>query len=47
MLEEWIRNVPTDLLVRIANDRKAEGGRIWQLAIVELMVRQTQAALAA
>lgn len=47
MLEEWIRNVPTDLLSRIANDPKAEGSRIWQLAVVELMVRQNQAALAA
>lgn len=47
MLEEWIRNLPIDLLNRIATDAKAEGSRIWQLAVVELMVRQNQAALAA
>jgi hypothetical protein len=47
MLEEWIRNLPTDLLNKIATDAKAEGSRIWQLAVVELMVRQNHAVLAA
>lgn len=47
MLEEWIRNVPTALLKQIAADSKVEGTHIWQLAVVELMVRQNQQALAA
>ncbi len=47
MLEEWIRNLPLDELRRISSDAKAEGSRIWQLAVVELLLRQTQAALAA
>lgn len=47
MLEEWIRNLPTESLNQIVTDAKAEGSRIWQLAVVEMMVRQNQAALAA
>jgi hypothetical protein len=47
MLEEWIRNVTTDTLRSIAADAKVQGSRIWQLAVVELLVRQNQEALAA
>lgn len=47
MLEEWIRNVPVEALRAIAADTKVQGTRIWQLAVVELLVRQNQAALAA
>lgn len=47
MLEEWIRNVPTQELRAIAADAKVQGTRIWQLAVVELLVRQNQEALAA
>ena len=47
MLEEWIRNVPVEMLKQIAGDSKAEGSRVWQLAVVELLLRQNQAALAA
>lgn len=47
MLEEWIRNLPIETLRRIAADGKAEGSRIWQLAVVELLLRQNQAVLAA
>lgn len=47
MLEEWIRNIPTEQLRQIAEDAKVEGTRIWQLAVVELLLRQNQAALAA
>ena len=47
MLEEWIRNLSTEALKAIAADSKAEGTHIWQLAVVELMVRQSQEALAA
>jgi hypothetical protein len=47
MLEEWIRNVPSATLRTIAADTKVHGTRIWQLAVVELLVRQNQEALAA
>ncbi|MGE5514362.1 MAG: hypothetical protein ACM31D_00920 [Bacteroidota bacterium] len=47
MLEEWIRNVPVATLREIAADAKVQGSRIWQLAVVELLVRQNQDALAA
>ncbi len=47
MLEEWIRNVPVATLKAIAADTKVQGSRIWQLAVVELLVRQNQDALAA
>lgn len=47
MLEEWIRNVDTKTLRDIAADAKVQGSRIWQLAVVELLVRQNQEALAA
>lgn len=47
MLEEWIRNVPVATLREIAADPKAQGSRIWQLAVVELLVRQNEDALAA
>lgn len=47
MLEEWIRNLSLEELRQIASDAKAEGSRIWQLAVVELLLRQNQAALAA
>lgn len=47
MLEEWIRNVPVATLREIAADAKVQGTRIWQLAVVELLVRQNQDALAA
>ena len=47
MLEEWIRNVPVATLRAIAADAKVQGSRIWQLAVVELLVRQNQDALAA
>lgn len=47
MLEDWIRNVPVETLRTIAADAKAQGSRIWQLAVVELLVRENQAALAA
>jgi hypothetical protein len=47
MLEEWIRNVPVATLKEIAADPKTQGSRIWQLAVVELLVRQNQDALAA
>jgi hypothetical protein len=47
MLEEWIRNLTLEALQAIVADPKVEGGRIWQLAVVELVVRQNQAALAA
>lgn len=47
MLEEWIRNVPVATLKSIAADTKVQGSRIWQLAVVELLVRQNQDALAA
>lgn len=47
MLEEWIRNLPVDMLKQIAGDSKVEGSRIWQLAVVELLLRQNQAAMAA
>ena len=47
MLEEWIHNVPAALLKQIAADPKVEGTHIWQLAVVELMVRQNHEALAA
>lgn len=47
MLEEWIRNLPVEALRQIAQDPKVEGNRIWQLAVVELLVRQNQAAIAA
>lgn len=47
MLEEWIRNVPVATLKAIAADAKVQGSRIWQLAVVELLVRQNQEALAA
>lgn len=47
MLEEWIRNLPVDALRQIAEDPKVEGSRIWQLAVVEMLLRQNQAALAA
>jgi hypothetical protein len=47
MLEEWIRNVPVSTLKEIAADTKVQGTRIWQLAVVELLVRQNQDALAA
>lgn len=47
MLEEWIRNVPLATLRAIAADPKVQGSRIWQLAVVELLVRQNQDALAA
>ncbi|MBC7907384.1 MAG: hypothetical protein H7Y60_11660 [Rhodospirillaceae bacterium] len=47
MLEEWIRNVPSATLRTIAADTKVHGSRIWQLAVVELLVRQNQEALAA
>lgn len=47
MLEEWIRNVPSATLRTIANDAKVQGSRIWQLAVVELLVRQNQEAIAA
>ncbi|MGE4280470.1 MAG: hypothetical protein AB7G62_12835 [Magnetospirillum sp.] len=47
MLEEWIRNLPLETLRQISGDTKAEGSRIWQLAVVELLLRQNQAAIAA
>jgi hypothetical protein len=47
MLEEWIHNLSLETLQAIAADPKVEGTRIWQLAVVELMVRQSQDALAA
>jgi len=47
MLEEWIRNVPLATLRTIAADPKVQGSRIWQLAVVELLVRQNQEAIAA
>lgn len=47
MLEEWIRNLSVEALKAIAADSRAEGTHIWQLAVVELMVRQSQEALAA
>lgn len=47
MLEEWIRNVSLATLRDIAADTKVHGSRIWQLAVVELLVRQNQEALAA
>lgn len=47
MLEEWIRNVPTALLKQITLDPRVEGTHIWQLAVVELMVRQSHQSLAA
>ncbi|AVM74628.1 hypothetical protein [Magnetospirillum gryphiswaldense] len=47
MLEEWIRNLSLEELRQIASDAKAEGTRIWQLAVVELLLRQNQAAMAA
>lgn len=47
MLEEWIRNVSVATLKAIAADSKVQGSRIWQLAVVELLVRQNQDALAA
>lgn len=47
MLEEWIRNLPTQTLRSITADTKVHGSRIWQLAVVELLVRQNQEALAA
>ncbi|MBR9970949.1 hypothetical protein [Magnetospirillum sulfuroxidans] len=47
MLEEWIRNLSIEMLRQIAEDAKVEGSRIWQLAVVELLLRQNQAALAA
>jgi hypothetical protein len=47
MLEEWIRNVSLAELKAIAADSKVQGSRIWQLAVVELLVRQNQEALAA
>ncbi|CAA7620249.1 hypothetical protein [Magnetospirillum sp. UT-4] len=43
MLEEWIHNLPIAELRRIASDPKVEGGRIWHLAVLELMARQRQA----
>ena len=47
MLEEWIHNLSVEPLGQIAEDGKVEGSRIWQLAVVELLLRQNQAALAA
>ena len=47
MLEEWISNVSTEVLRQIAADVKVEGSRIWQLAVIELLVRQNQSAVAA
>lgn len=47
MLEEWVRNLPVETLRDIAADSKVAGSRIWQLAVVELMVRESQAAMAA
>jgi hypothetical protein len=47
MLEEWIHNLSLEELLNIASDAKAEGTRIWQLAVVELLLRQNQAAMAA
>ncbi|CAA7611538.1 conserved hypothetical protein [Magnetospirillum sp. LM-5] len=47
MLEEWVQNLPIETLRGIAADTKVAGSRIWQLAVVELMVRESQAALAA
>lgn len=47
MLEEWIRNVPVETLRTIAADTKVQGARIWQLAVVEILVRQNKDALAA
>lgn len=47
MLEEWIRNLSIEALRQIAGDANVEGSRIWQLAVVELLLRQNQAALAA
>ena len=47
MLEEWIHNLSVEMLRQIAGDSKVEGSRIWQLAVVELLLRQNQAALAA
>ncbi len=47
MLEEWIRNIPVAMLKTIAADAKVQGTRIWQLAVVELLVRENQAAIAA
>lgn len=47
MLEEWIHNVSVATLRTIAADTKVQGSRIWQLAVVELLVRQNQQALAA
>lgn len=47
MLEEWIRNIPVATLRTIAADVKVQGTRIWQLAVVELLVRENQEALAA
>lgn len=47
MLEEWIRNIPLATLRAITADTKVQGSRIWQLAVVELLVRQNQEALAA
>lgn len=47
MLEEWIRNVPVATLREISADPKVQGSRIWQLAVVELLVRQNEDALAA
>ena len=42
MLEEWIRNVPLDLIRRIAADRKVRGNHIWTLAVAELHRRGDQ-----
>lgn len=47
MLEEWIRNVPVSTLRAIVGDRSMEGSHIWQLAVSELVLRQSQEALAA
>jgi hypothetical protein len=47
MLKEWMQNLPIETLRGIAADTKVAGSWIWQLAVVELMVRESRDVLAA
>ncbi len=39
MLEEWIKNIPLDLIERIVADSRVRGNHIWSLAVAELVRR--------
>lgn len=47
MLKEWISNLSIETLRQIAQDNKAQGSHVWQLAVHELLARESRQPLAA